>query len=51
MAICAGGNVAYHQNWNGKYVEKITRDYSKSWYSKTEGGTKSYWGYIRPIFN
>ena len=51
VAIYAGSNTIYHQNWNGKYVEKTTGwSYNKSWYSKAEGGTKSYWGYIRPRF-
>ena len=49
VAIYAGGNTSYHQNMAGKYVEKKTDwAYNKSWYSKSENGTKSYWGYIRP---
>lgn len=49
VAIYAGGTTSYHQNMSGKYVEKKTSwNYDKSWYSKAEGGTKSYWGYIRP---
>ena len=51
VAIYGGGTTVYHQNWNGKYVEKMTNwSYNKSWYSTAEGGTKSYWGYIRPRF-
>ena len=49
VAIYAGGTTSYHQNMSGKYVEKKTNwNYDKSWYSNAEGGTKSYWGYIRP---
>ncbi len=49
VAIYAGGTVSYHQNMAGQYVEKKTNwEYNKSWYSSAEGGTKSYWGYIRP---
>ncbi len=49
VAIYAGGTVSYHQNMAGQYVEKKTSwSYNKSWYSSSEGGTKSYWGYIRP---
>ena len=52
VVIYAGGTTVYQQNWNGKYVEKTTNwNYDKSWYSSAEGGTKSYWGYIRPNFN
>ena len=52
VAIYAGGTTSYHQNMSGQYVEKKTNwAYNKSWYSKTEGGTKSYWGYIRPMFS
>lgn len=51
VAIYAGGTSVYHQNWSGKYVEKTGNwSYNKSWYSSAEGGTKSYWGYIRPRF-
>ncbi len=52
VAIYAGGSVSYHQNMAGKYVEKKTNwAYYKSWVSDAEGGgTKSYWGYIRPDF-
>lgn len=51
VAIYAGGTVSYHQNMNGQYVEKKTDwPYNNSWYSKSEKGTKSYWGYIRPCF-
>ena len=51
VAIYAGGTTSYHQNMAGKYVEKKTNwPYNKSWYSSNEGGTKSYWGYIRPDF-
>ena len=51
VAIYAGGTTSYHQNMNGRYVEKKTNwSYNKSWYSSAEGGTKSYWGYIRPTF-
>ncbi len=51
VAIYAGGSVSYHQNMSGLYVEKKTTwAYYNSWYSSTEGGTKSYWGYIRPDF-
>lgn len=52
VAIYAGGTTSYHQNISGEYVEKITNwKYNKSWYSEREGGTKTYWGYIRPDFN
>ena len=52
VAIYAGGTTSYHQNMSGQYVEKKTNwAYNKSWYSKAEGGTKSYWGYIRPTFS
>ena len=52
VAIYAGGTTSYHQNMNGRYVEKKTNwSYNKSWYSSAEGGTKSYWGYIRPTFD
>lgn len=51
VAIYAGGTTSYHQNMKGLYVEKKTSwAYNNSWYSKNEGGTKSYWGYIRPDF-
>ncbi len=51
VCIYAGGTTAYHQNWSGLWVEKKTDwPYNKSWYSNSEGGTKSYWGYIRPDF-
>ena len=51
VAIYAGGTVSYHQNMSGQYVEKKTSwPYNNSWYSNAEGGTKSYWGYIRPNF-
>lgn len=51
VAIYAGGTTSYHQNMSGKYVEKKTNwAYNKSWYSSAEGGTKYYWGYIRPAF-
>ena len=51
VAIYAGGTTSYHQNMRGLYVEKKTNwTYNKSWYSSAEGGTKSYWGYIRPDF-
>ena len=51
VAIYAGGTTSYHQNMSGQYVEKKTNwAYNKSWYSNAEGGTKSYWGYIRPKF-
>lgn len=51
VAIYAGGTTSYHQNMSGLYVEKKTNwAYNKSWYSNAEGGTKSYWGYIRPSF-
>lgn len=51
VAIYAGGTTSYHQNMSGQYVEKKTSwNYDKSWYSSAEGGTKSYWGYIRPTF-
>ena len=51
VAIYAGGTTSYHQNMRGLYVEKKTNwTYNKSWYSSAEGGTKSYWGYIRPNF-
>ena len=51
VAIYAGGTTSYHQNMKGLYVEKKTNwAYNKSWYSSAEGGTKSYWGYIRPNF-
>ena len=49
VAIYAGGTVSYHQNMAGTWVEKKTNwSYNNSWYSTAEGGTKSYWGYIRP---
>ncbi|MGN0447374.1 MAG: InlB B-repeat-containing protein [Acutalibacteraceae bacterium] len=52
VAIYAGGTTSYHQNMAGLYVEKKTNwSYNKSWYSNAEGGTKSYWGYIRPNFS
>ena len=52
VAIYAGGTTSYHQNMSGQYVEKKTNwAYNKSWYSRAEGGTKSYWGYIRPAFD
>lgn len=52
VAIYAGGTSSYHQNMSGKYVElKTNWNYNKSWYSSAEGGTKSYWGYIRPDFS
>lgn len=52
VAIYAGGTTSYHQNMSGLYVEKKTNwAYDNSWYSRTEGGTKSYWGYIRPSFS
>ena len=52
VAIYAGGTTSYHQNMSGQYVEKKTNwAYNKSWYSNAEGGTKSYWGYIRPTFS
>ena len=52
VAIYAGGTVAYHQNMGVTKVQKRTNwNYNTSWYSSTEGGTKSYWGYIRPNFS
>ena len=51
VAIYAGGTVAYHQNMGVTKVQKRTNwNYNTSWYSSDEGGTKSYWGYIRPNF-
>ena len=51
VAIYAGNNKIFHQNWSGTYVQKSENwSYNKSWYSSAEKGTKSYWGYIRPRF-
>lgn len=49
VAIYAGGNVSYHQNMAGKWIEKKTNwPYNNRWYSSAEKGNKYYWGYIRP---
>lgn len=48
VAICESTNVAWHQNWNGRYVEKVTRNYSAGY---TYGGQYvSYWGCIHVAF-
>ena len=52
VVIYAGGTTVYQQNWSYEKVERTDNwNYNKSWYSQKEGGTKSYWGYIRPNFN
>ena len=52
VAIYAGNNTVYQQNYNNPlHVEKTTNwSYNRSWYSKNEGGTKYYWGCVRPVF-
>lgn len=48
VAICESTNVAWHQNWNGRYVQKVTRNYSAGY---TYGGQYvSYWGCIHVAF-
>lgn len=52
VAIYAGNNIIYESNMSdkvyGNNLRKRNRAYNKSWYSSSEGGTKYYWGYIRP---
>ena len=51
VAIYAGDKTVYQQNISGRFVEKNTNwPYNRTWRSPTEGGQKSYWGYIRPAF-
>ncbi len=49
VAIYGGGNNYYHQNWNGNYVEILTKSYTGGITYKS-GGYAPYWGVIRPQF-
>ena len=50
VAIFESTNVSWHQNWGGFYVQKVSRNYSSSFYSSAEGVTKTYWGCIHVAF-
>lgn len=50
VAICGYNNQSYHQNWSGKYVEKLDKTYSSGFTITSTGEFASYWGVIRPNF-
>lgn len=49
VAIYGGNNQYYHQNFNGQYVQVLTKSYTGGITYKS-GGTAPYWGVIRPVF-
>ena len=50
VAICAGSNKFFHQNWHGKYVEILDKSYTGGFTIKSTSEFAEYWGVIRPDF-
>ncbi len=49
VAIHESDNVSWHQNWGGRYVKRVSRNYRNSY--TYQGQTNTYWGCIHVDFS